>query len=186
MIFRSITRSVSLAAAMSLLPSAFAESVSVQQLQMEKEAVELIGQLEEVARDVQYNSERLHFLGREMKLSKWTHVHHLNQIRELVNDGLRPALTRLTEIQPNLPDWKQKSIDQMLNVAKALAADANSAIMAKNQNSQVPPAINAEYREMIARVSGHAQDLVKTSEAAGTYAAARQKAAEAGVNVPKH
>jgi hypothetical protein len=36
-----------------------------------------------------------------------------------VNDGLRPALERLTEIQSQLQAWKQHAIDEMLASAKA-------------------------------------------------------------------
>jgi len=181
---RSITRSVSMLAVIGLLPAAFAASVTSQQLEMEKEGVQLIRQVEEVARDVRYNAGRLNSFTGGMQISKWTHVHHLDQIKSLVNEGLRPALTRLTEIQPQLPDWKQQSIDKMLESAKTLAADANSAILAKNDAGTTPPAMNAEYKGLVTRIYEHAEALVKTSDAAGTYAAARLKAAEAGVKVP--
>lgn len=181
---KSITRSVPTLAVIALLPSAFAASINVQQLEMEKEGVQLIRQVEEVARDVRYNASRLNSFTASMQVSKWTHVHHLDQIKSLVNDGLRPALTRLTEIQPQLPDWKQQSIDKMLESAKTLAADTNSAILTKNDAGAVPPVLNAEYKELVTRIHGHAEELVKTSDAAGTYAAARLKAAEAGVKVP--
>ena len=180
---KSITRSVSMLAAFALIPSAFAAGVTAEQLAMEKEGIQLINQVEEVARDVRYNAGRLNSFTGSMQISKWTHVHHLDQIKSLVNDGLRPALTRLTEIQPQLPDWKQQTIDTMLESAKTLAADTNSAILAKNDAGMTPPAMNAEYKELITRIYDHAEALVKTSDAAGTYAAARLKAAEAGVKV---
>src|SRR5512144_2984975 len=108
---KSITRSVSMLSFIGLLPAAFAASVTPQQLEMEKEGVQLIRQVEEVARDVRYNAGRLNSFTKGMQVSRWTHVHHFDQIKSLVNEGLRPALTRLTEIQPQLPDWKQQSID---------------------------------------------------------------------------
>ena len=182
---RSITRSVSMLAVIGLLPAAFAASGTVQQLELEKEGVQLINQVEEVARDVRYNAGRLNSFTGSMQISKWTHYHHLEQIKSLVNDGLRPALTRLTEIQPQLPDWKQQSIDKMLESAKTLAADTNSAILTKNEAGAMPPAMNTEYKELVTRIYEHAEALVKTSDAAGTYAAARLKADEAGVKVPQ-
>jgi hypothetical protein len=181
---KSITRSVSMLAVIGLLPAAFAASVTSQQLEMEKEGVQLIRQVEEVARDVRYNAGRLNSFTGSMQISMWTHVHHLDQIKSLVNDGLRPALTRLTEIQPQLPDWKQASIDKMLESAKTLAADTSSAILTKNDAGATPPALNAEYKELVTRIYEHAEALVKTSDAAGTYAAARLKAHEAGLEVP--
>ena len=180
----TMTRRMSMLAAFALITSAFAASVTAEQLAMEKEGIQLINQVEEVARDVRYNAGRLNSFTSSMKISRWTHVHHLDQIKSLVNDGLRPALTRLTEIQPQLPEWKQESIDKMLESAKALAADTNSAILTKNDAGATPPAMNAEYKELVTRIHEHSEALVKTSDAAGTYAAARLKAHEAGVKVP--
>jgi len=94
-------------AALATLPSAFAASVSSEQLEMEKVGVQLIRQLEEVGRDVRYHAGRLNSFTGTLRISQWSHLHHLEQIRSLVNEGLQPALTRLTEIRPQLPGWKQ-------------------------------------------------------------------------------
>jgi hypothetical protein len=185
MVKATITRRVSMLAAFTLVPSAFAASTTVEQLEMEQEGVQLIRQVEEVARDVRYNAGRLNSFTTDMRISKWTHVHHLDQIKSLVNEGLKPALTRLTEIQPHLPDWKQQSIDRMFESAKALAADMNDVLLAKKEAGTVPPAMNAEYKSLVTRIYSNAEKLVKTSDAAGTYAAARLKAHKAGVNVPQ-
>jgi hypothetical protein len=185
MIFESITRRVSMLAVIALVPSAFAAGATKEQLSMQKEGVQFIRQVEEVARDVRYNAERLATFSRDLQINRWTHFHHLDQIRSLVNEGLRPALTRLTEIQPQLPEWKQQSIDNMLEAAKTLAADTNDAILTKKDAGAVPPAMNAEYKALVTRINEHAAALVKTSDAAGTYAAARLKADEAGVKVPQ-
>lgn len=185
MTFRSMTRSAPLLALAALLPAGLAAHETSHQVAMQKEGIELIGQLEEVARDVQYNAERLHSFSRNLQVSRWTHFHHLDQIKELVNDGLRPALDRLSEIQPYLPEWKQQSIDRMLESARALAADTNSAILEKNEAGALPAALNADYQDLITRISAHAGQLVKTSDAAGDYASARLRAEEAGVRVPK-
>ncbi len=181
---RTMTRSVSTLAAFALIPSAFATGPATEQLEMEKEGVQLIRQVEEVARDVRYNAGRLNSFTTSMQISKWTHVHHLDEIKSLVNEGLRPALARLEEIQPQLPDWKQQAIDRMIESAKALAADANDAILAKSDPDAPLPILNAGYKGLVTRIYGHAEALVKTSDAAGTYAAARLKAHEAGVPVP--
>ena len=185
MILATMTRRVSMLAAFALTPTAFAASATVEQLEMEKEGVQLIRQVEEVARDVRYNAGRLNSFTGRMQISKWTHVHHLELIKSLVNDGLRPALARLEEIHPQLPDWKQQSIDKMIESAQALAADVDDAFLAKKEAGTVPPAMNAEYKGLVTRIYGHAEALVKTSDAAGTYAAARLKAHEAGVEVPR-
>ena len=181
---KSTTRTGSMLAVAGLLTSVFTGTATAQQLDTQKEGLQLIKQLEEVARDVRYSAGRLNSFTSSLLISKWTHVHHLDQIKSLVNDGLRPAMTRLNEIQPQLPEWKQQSIEKMLESAKALAADTNAAIVTTNDAGTKPPTMNAEYKELVTRIYGHAEDLVKTSDAAGTYAAARLKAAEAGVKVP--
>jgi hypothetical protein len=108
------------------------------------------------------------------------------QIKELVNDGLRPALTRLTEIQPQLQDWHGEAIDQLLFSAKTLAADTNSAILNQNEKGPLPLALNPEYRALISSIDAHAELLVKTADAAGDYAAAHEQAEKAGLLLPQH
>lgn len=188
MLFTSITRRVSMLAIFGLLPAAFVagQTVTVKQLEAEKEGIQLIGQLEDVARDVHYQADRLNAITRSSQHSKWTHSHHLMEIKSLVNDGLRPALQRLTEIQSELPAWHQDTIDQLLTSAKALAADATSAILTHSDPGSPPIVLNEEYKELIARINGHAEALVKISDAAGDYAAAHRQAVEAGLKVPKH
>ena len=185
MTLTAMTRRVSILAAFALIPSAFAAAVTTEQLDMEKEGVQLIRQVEEVARDVRYHAGRLSSFAGGPQITRWTHAHHLDQIKSLVNEGLRPALTRLEEIQPKLPDWKQQTVDRMIESAKALAVDTSHAILAKAETGPVPPAVNAEYKGLVAKMYGHAEALVKTSDAAGAYAAARLKAHEAGVKVPR-
>jgi len=181
----TITRHMLMLAVVALLPAAIAAGQTKEQVEMEREGVQLIRQLEEVARDVRYHAGRLDSFTGSLLISKWTHAHHLEQIKSLVNEGLRPAMTRLTEIQPQLPEWKQETIDKMLATAKMLAADANSAILAKSETGTVPPAMNAEYKTLVTTLYEHAEALVKTSDAAGTYAGARLKAHEAGLNVAR-
>lgn len=180
-----LTRRVFALTTLALVPAAFAATETEEQMRMQKEGIQLIRQMEEVARDVRYNAGRLDSFTRSMQHSKWTHYHHLQVIKELVNEGLQPALKRLQEIQPHLPEWKQESIDKMMESGKALAADTHSAFLAKNDAGIVPPALNAEYKELVTRMNSHAEELVKISDAAGNYAEARLKASEAGIKVPK-
>jgi hypothetical protein len=110
----------------------------------------------------------------------------LSQIKSLVNDGLRPALAQLTQIQPQLKGWHQDTINQMLNSAKALAADTNSAILNQDDKGTVPTMLNPEYKQLISSINEHAETLVKTADAAGDYAAAHAQAEDAGLKLPKH
>jgi len=185
MLLTSITRRVSILAAFGLLPAALVTGEIKGPPEIEREGIDLIGELEDVARDIHYNADHLKSLTGSVQISKWTHYHHLEQIKSLVNEGLRPTLTRLTEIQSQLPAWHQDVIDQMLDSAKVLAGDTNSAILAKQDAGEVPPILNTEYKELITRIYEHSEALMTTADSASAYAAAHLKAVEGGLDVPK-
>jgi hypothetical protein len=73
MLFTSITRRVSMLAIFGLLPAAFVAGDTSKQLEMDKEGTQLIGQLEDVARDVHYHADRLNSLTGSAHISKSTH-----------------------------------------------------------------------------------------------------------------
>jgi hypothetical protein len=168
--------------AMGLSIPALADTKTDDSLAAQQKGVELINQVGDAARDVRYNAEHLDSFN--LRISERSHGYHLNQIKDLVNDDLNPALAELEDLQSQLPDWKQRTIDSMLDSAKALAADANSAILERNESGMAPPAMNSEYKAFVKQVEGHAQKLIDTSDAAAAYASAHMKAQEAGISVP--
>lgn len=178
---------ISLAAMIAILPATLPaqNEVNVQQVALEKESFELIDQIEDVARSVHFNTDvlRMH-AGRNM--SRWTNGHHLTEVKGLVNNGLNPALNRLTEIEPQLPAWEQHAIDKMLESAHALAGDTNSAILTLSENGSKPIVLNDEYRTFLDTMDEHAKNLASTADAAGAYADALDQALEAGLNVPSY
>jgi hypothetical protein len=183
MLLTSIARSLLMLTVLGPLTAGFAvgKTATVKQLEMEKEGITLIGQVEDVAREINYHADLLNSFS--PWISKGTHFHHLEQIKSLVNEGLQPAFKRLTEIQPQLSAWHQDTIDQMLTSAKALAASTNSAILNRKEPAVAPPLLNAEYRELTSMIYEHSKALVTTSDAAGDYAAAHQQGLEAGLKV---
>ena len=181
---KSMTRRMSLLAAIAMLPTGLVAGVTGEQVKMEKEGVQLIRQLERAARDIRSHAGLLDSFSGTTLISKRTHFFHLDQIKTVVNNDLGPTLARLAEIQAQLPDWKQENIDKMLAAAKALASHTEGAIQAKNDAGTLPALLNAEYRERIEKLYGHAHDLVKTADAAGDYGSARLKAYDAGITVP--
>jgi hypothetical protein len=185
MMFTRLARRVSMLAVLGLVPVAFAAGETRNQSEKEKEAITLINQLEDVARDVHYSAESLHSFIGAAQVSRWTHYHHLEQIKALVNEELRPALTELSELRPELPAWQQSNIDKMLTASNALAADTNSAIFTMKDAEPAPPALNAEYKALVATIYEHSEALVKTSDAASDFAEAHQKAVEADLEVPR-
>ena len=145
-----------------------------------------MSQMEEVARDIHRSADRLDSFARTGQVSSYTHKDHLMQIKSLVNEDLQPALSRLTEIRPDLPEWQQDAVDQILDSAKGLAVNTNSAILSMNEAAGAPVLLNAEYGEFVSLISDHAEALVKTADAAGTYADAHLRAVEAGLKVAQY
>jgi hypothetical protein len=168
-----LTRPVSMLAIFGLLPASFVigETVTLKQVEMQQEGIKLIHQVRDVAREVHYHAEQLNYVTGATQISKRTQHRHLDQIKSQVNEGLRPALKRLTEIQPQLPARHLVIIDQMLASAKALAADTNSAI--RNQNSD--GVVNNPYVELTININKHAEALAKISDAAADYGAAHRQ-----------
>jgi hypothetical protein len=66
----------------------------------------------------------------------------------------------------------------MLNSAKSLAADTNSAILNWKDARTVPLVLNAEYVELITGINNHAEALVKK------FVVAHQQALNAGLKMP--
>jgi hypothetical protein len=186
MLVKSFVRRVSMLAILTLLPALVFAAETSKVFETQKEGVQLIGRLEDVARNIRLNADRLNAFSRDSQISKGTHYHHLDLIKSSVNNELRPALTRLVEIQPHLPAWQQDAVDQMLTSAQSLAADTNSAIVAKREAGTVPPALHAEYTDLLARIYETSGALVETSNAADNYATAHLEAVEAGLKVPAH
>jgi hypothetical protein len=186
MLVKSFVRRVSVLAIFTMLPAAVVAAETSKVFEAQKEGVQLIGQLEGVARNIRHNADRLNAFSRDAQISNGTHYQHLDLIKSSVNNELRPALTRLVEIQPHLPAWQQDAVDQMLASAQALAAHTNSAILAKREAGSVPPALHAEYTDSLARIYETSGVLVETSNAADNYATAHLEAVEAGLKVPAH
>ena len=149
----------------------------------EQSAADLVGTIERVSHDIRYHLERLDGFARHVGISTATHVHHLHQARMLVNEQLRPAVVRLADMQSELPSWKQASINRLIEASRMLAADLNSAIVAKAESDGRLAVLHADYRAHISSTLGHARSLVSTADAAHEYATARLKATQAGLPV---
>ena len=113
------------------MPAPTAANHTKAQVALEKDAVDALEQMEEVASEVHYHAERLVGFAQSHGISPWTHDHHLEMIKELVNSRLQPALKKLTTLQTQIPEWKEGYMDRMLASARDLAADTTSAFAAK-------------------------------------------------------
>jgi hypothetical protein len=185
MTMQIIKRRVPMLATFAMLPGILLAAIPTpQHIELQKEGIQLIGQVEASARDIRSHAAHLDSLSTNLRSSRQTHYDYLSRIRSSVNDALRPAVERLAEIQPELPEWKQQSIHTMINGAAELAAHATEAITTAS-DGPAHPAMNIEYKELVTRVYEQADSLVKTSDAAGDYGSARLKALNAGVRVPQ-
>jgi hypothetical protein len=183
---KSITRHAPLLAAFAMFPALLPASTPSQRHQeMQREGIQLVSQVEESAREIRYHADHLDALANSMQASRQTHKGHLMRIRDSVNDRLRPALQRLAEIQTELPEWKQQSIQGMHTDAAALAAHVSGAIAQAHDSIPAQPAMNAEYKRFVSSVYTQAGSLLKTSDAVGEYSSALLKAQDAGVTVPR-
>lgn len=179
---------ISLAAMVAILPATLPaqDKITVQQVALEKEGLELIDQIEDVARSVRFNTDTLRMHASNNK-SRWTNVHHLNEVKFLINDGLNPALNRLAEIKPQLPEWQQHSVDRLLDSARSLANDTSSAFLKlDNPAPNAPIILNSEYRAFLDTMHQHAEKILITADASGDYADALNQALEAELKVPNH
>jgi hypothetical protein len=183
---KTITRRAPLLATFAMLPALLpASTPSQRQMEVQKEGIRLVTQVAESSREIRYHADHLDSLANSLQSARQTHKGHLMQIRDSVNDRLRPALQRLVEIQAELPDWKQQSIDNMHINAAALAAHVSGAIAQANDSTPAHPAMNPEYKKLVSNVYDHAGSLLKTSDAVGTYSSALLKAQDAGVQIPQ-
>jgi hypothetical protein len=180
------TLRAALLAIVGLLPAIPASAATQDEVRVHKEGVELIRQLESVARNLRYNAGHLQSFTGTILVSGSAHTHRLSEIRNLMNERVRPLVARLVEIQPQLPEWKQQTIESMIEAALSLKTDTSSAILSmRNSSVPGPLTLNAEYKELISKIYEHADRLVRTTDAAGNYAAARLRASEAGLSVPQ-
>ena len=148
-----------------------------------KEAVQMVGQVEEVARR-QVHADRLQDLSRSVDVSRWSHYHHLDGIKSLVNDGLRPALSRLL-CHRHAAARVEAGLDRPHDCrCEAPGRRHQLGLHRESERRWSAPAMNDDYKRFIADVASHADALVKTSDAAHSYATAHLKASEAGLRVP--
>jgi hypothetical protein len=185
MSFKSIHQRVSMLAVLGLLPLALTAGEVREPFEAQQEGKQLIGQMEGLARNIHENADRLDALARAGQVSATSHNDHLMQIRSLVNDQLQPTLSRLTEIQEDLPEWQQDAVDQIFESARGLASSTNSAILSMNENGSRHTHLNPDYSQFVSQINEHVEAMVKTADAAGDYADAHEKAVEAGLPIPK-
>lgn len=170
-----------------LLPATFMAAETSDQTRTRKEAIQLTQQIEGAARKVQTHSDHLSAMKRNSMISNRTHQHQLQRIASEVNEQLRPTLDRLAEIQPDLPEWNQKAVDQMRQSAVTLAANTNAAVLNRNEaGSHQPTTLNPDYGQLLENIHSNAETLVQVADAAADYGNAQLKGTNAGLSIASH
>ncbi len=156
------------------------------QTKARKEAVKLTEQIKRTSHDIERETERLSTM-HSTQISNKSHQYALSRIATDVNEGLQPALARLAELQPELPQWHKEAIDQMHATATNIAANANAAIHNRNPDGSPWPAMHdPEYRQLIKNLNSGATALVQMADATADYGSAQLKGQRAGLAVASH
>jgi len=133
-----------------------------------REGAELSDAVADVSADIRRHARHLERLSEQLPASRETHAAHLVAIQDLVNGPLRKRLAQLDVAKPFLPEWKQESIDRMLNSARYLAANATAASSLKWADPRIPVAMSDSYRAYIRRM---VEDVARLTEASETSSA---------------
>ncbi len=170
-----------------LLPATFLVGESSDQTRTRKEAVQLTKQIERSSRKIHSESAHLSSMHRNPHLSKRSHQYKLQAIANEVNDQLSPALTRLAEIQPDLPQWNQHAVERMRTSAASIAANTNDAVLNRNEvGSNRFVAFDEDYGRLVDNISSHAESLTQVADATVDYGTAQLKGANAGLPIASH
>lgn len=155
--------------------------------QTRKEAVQLTDSVERTSRHIRKEVDHLISMRKNVQISNYSHQAALQRIANHVNEDLQPALTRLAELQPELPLWQQNAIAQLRTSAATLAANANAAVDNRNPSEMRRAAfVDADYGSLLENIHGQAADLVEVADATGDYGRAQLKGRDAGLAVHLH
>ena len=169
-----------------LLPASFAAAASSDPTQLRKEATQLTQRLEDSARKIQKEADQLQSMRMNPRLSDESHWSALNNVKEQVNNEMRPSLQRLVEIQSELPGWHQDAIDQLRVSAANLAAHANEATSNRSDRMRTKPLMDQEYAKLLDGLNNHATKIIQVADATGDYGKAQLKGNEAGLAIAAH
>jgi len=170
-----------------LLPGMLTASTRSDQTDTRKEAIQLTQHIERTGRAIQLEADRLDAMRRNQQISNQSHQYSLSRIASHINEQLQPAMNRLAEIQPELPQWHQHAIDQMRTSAATLAANTNAAILNRNPSeSRKLAVLDAGYGQLLENINGRADALVQVADAAGDYGDAQLKGHRAGLAIAAH
>lgn len=182
---KTLFKNAALATSIGLLLPLFAVAELPHQTTARKEAIQLSRTIENTSRKIHHETENLANAQRNPQMSRLSHQIQLERIKSLINGQLKPAFDRLAEIQPHLPEWKQTAVDQMRTSAASLASSTNEAILNRNANS-IPAVLDPNYRDMIANMTTHADNLVQIADATSDYSSAQLKGNQAGLSIASH
>jgi hypothetical protein len=170
-----------------LLPAALMAGETSDQTKTRKEAIQLTQSIEGSARKIQTESDHLAAMQKNGSISNFSHQYKLHSIATEINEQMQPALKRLAEIQPGLPEWNQQAVDRLRISAATLASNANAAVLNRGfAGTRQPVILDTEYGQLLKNVNSQAKTLVQVADAAGDYGEAQLKGHRAGLAIASH
>jgi hypothetical protein len=141
-----------------MIPSMPAGQINRDSLQ--KQDIALLQRVEESANDVLTTAERIDSYNRvPNEYSRECHLYQLDAMKEQINAMTRD-LDRLAASRNGLDPADRKAVERILITAVELAQSANAAIV-KAGRAETAPALNVEYRKLVADCYREAGLLVK-------------------------
>ena len=170
-----------------LLPGTLMAKELTNQAKTRKEAVRLTQHIERTSLAIQKEAGKLDAMSRNGQISNQGHKHGLRQIKNHVNEQLQPALSRLAELKPELPEWHQTAIERMHISATNLALNANAAIENRNPDGSRQHAFaDLDYKQYLANIHERARVLAEVADATADYGSAQLKGHQAGLAITSH
>ena len=153
-----ITSVLPLMSLLAMVPALPAGQLNREALQ--KQDIVLLQKVEESANDVLTTAERIDSYNRvPNEYSRECHLFQLDALKEQIN-AMTHDLDRVAVSRESLDAADRKAVERVLITAVELAQSANAAIV-KAGRAETTPALNVEYRKLVADCYREAGMLVK-------------------------
>lgn len=160
---RIIASALPLVCLIAAIPALPAASIATREA-LQKQNIALLQRVEDTANDVLTTAERLDSYNHvPNEYSRECHMYQLEALKDQINLMTRD-LDRVASSRNSLDDSDRKAVERVLINAVELAQTANLTIT-KAGHAETSPALNVEYRKLVADCYRQASQLVKALEA---------------------
>lgn len=158
------------------LVQSFDSSFAAPSNKQQEEVSRLLKEISAAAFQTSVHAGRLESFVRHPTLYRWqTHASELTHAKELINSKGK-ALERLKELRSEALPWQQRAIDRIHPLLASLAEETTKAIQHLNENRNWLH--SPDYKEMLANMYIHADEVRDYIAVKLDYAEAKSKLAE--------